>query len=280
MDPEIVRPYWMTDDMYDSWLGLYTEAGGSGVAGSADRATEQFRDLAEYDTWFPGIRREDDAIRYTNNPEATYFNNIAAFRNTIEGLGMGMNPDIFNEDYISLIMGDTSPDEFEQRVNTFYDRVLKAGSDTQQWYAESLGIEMTTPALIASLMSERVEDAVFTKQITMAEIGGAAAQNDYDLSTSFVTLLEQAGMERDKAQKFFGTADSILPILGVLASRHGDPDDTFDIMELAQADVLMDAKQSSRIGRLVAQEQSTFTGGKQIEYVSDQAGGVTGLDTV
>ena len=279
MDP-IVRPFWMTQVMYDEWLRLYADAGGSGVAGSADRATELFRELPTYDTWFPGMRREDGAMRYAINPEATYYNNIASFRNTIEGLGMGMNPDIFNEDYISLIEGDTSPDEFESRVNTFYDRVLKAGSDTQQWYAESLGIEMTTPALIASLMSDRVEDAVFTKQITMAEIGGAAAMNDYDLSTAFVTLLEQAGMERDKAQKFFGTADSILPVLGVLASRHGDPDDTFDIMELAQADVLMDAKQTKRIGSLVAQEKSTFTGGKQIEYASDQAGGLTGLDTV
>jgi hypothetical protein len=279
MDP-IVRPAWMTQVMYDEWLRLYADAGGSGVAGSADTATTQFRDLPQYEDWFPGIRREDGALRYANNPEATYFNNIAAYRNTIEGLGMDMNPDIFNEDFISLIEGDTSPDEFEQRVNTFYDRVLQAGDDTRAWYADSLGIDMTNQALIASLMSERIEGAVFSKQITMAEIGGAAMLNDYDLSSEFVTLLEQAGMERDKAQKFFGTADSILPILGVLASRHGDPDDTFDIMELAQADVLMDAKQTRRIGSLVAQEQSTFTGGKQIEYESNQAGGVTGLDTV
>ena len=110
MDP-IVRPFWMTEAMYETWLRLYTEAGGSGVAGSADRATEQFRDLPEYEAWFPGIRREDGALRYTNSPEATYYNNIAAFRSTVEGLGIGMNPDIFNEEYIDLIEGDTSPDE-------------------------------------------------------------------------------------------------------------------------------------------------------------------------
>jgi hypothetical protein len=279
MDP-IVRPSWMTQVMYDRWLLLYTEAGGSGVNGSADRATELFRELPEYRTWFPGILREDGALRYTNNPEATYFNNIAAFRNTVEGLGMGMNPDIFNEDYISLIEGDTSPDEFNQRVNTFYDRVMTAGGDTRQWYADSLGIAMTDQALLASLMSDRVENAVFNKQITMSEIGGAAMLNSYDLSTAFVTQLEQAGMKRDEAQKFFGTADSITSVLQVLAQRHGDPDDSFDIMELAQADILMDAEQSSRIQRLVAQEQSTFTGGKQIEYAADQAGGLAGLDTV
>lgn len=278
MDP-IVRPHWMSQVMYDEWLRLYADAGGSGVAGSADRATEQFRDLPQYDAWFPGIRREDGALRYPSNPEATYYNNIASYRNTVEGLLI--DPDVFNEDYINLIEGDTSPAEFAQRANAEHERILSSGVDTREWYANSLGLNMTDEGLLASLLSPRVEQAVFERRITMAEIGGQASMRNFDITTEFVGLLEQAGMDLREAQQMFGSADRMLPMLGALAARHGDPDDTFDIREFAQAATLDDPEQLARLDRLRAQEESTFTGGKQLEVASSrETGGLTGLTDV
>jgi hypothetical protein len=232
--------------------------------------------LPEYDSWFPGLRREDGGLRFGNTPEATYFSNIAAYRNTVEGLRM--NPDIFIEDYIDLITGDTSPDEFEKRVNSLYERVLKQGVDIREWYATNLGVEMTDEGLLASLMSSRVEGAVFNRQITMAEIGGEAAMRNYDLSTEFVNLLEQGGMDRGEAQNLFGSAQRILPLLDGLAKRHADTDDTFDIVEFASAaSDIADATQMNRIDRLRAQEQSMFTGGGAIDVTRERDLRLTGL---
>ncbi len=267
----------MTNAMYQEWLSYYLEAGGSGVANSNERATEMFRQSALYESYFPGIKREDGSIRYASNPEQTYFANISAFRNTVEGLGM--QADVFNEDYIDLIEGDTSPSEFESRANSLYDRVLSSAPDIRDYYAENFGVNMSDEGILASLMSTRVEQAVFDRQLSMSEIGGEASVRNFDITTEFVGMLEQQGMERREAQRFFGSAEALLPVLGAMAARYGDPDDTFDIMEFAEANVLGDPTQRSRISRLMAQEESAFTGGASIELVRDRSGGVAGLAT-
>lgn len=277
MASEIVKEPWMTDEMFNEWVNLYVDAGGSGVAGSAGRATALFRELPEYEKWFPGIKREDGNVRYDNNPELTYYNNINAFRNTVEGFKM--TADTFNEDYISLIEGDVSPAEFEQRTNSLYDRVLKGGAETRDWYAQNLGIPMTDEGMLASLMSNRVETALFNREITLAEIGGQSSMQGFDLTTSFVEMLaDEGGMDRKEANRMFGSAASLLPALGALARRHGDPDDTFDITEFAEASALDDPIQLARMGRLQSAEQSQFTGGAEVEFERNRAtGGVSGL---
>ena len=200
---------------------------------------------------------------------------MIAFRNTVSGLEM--EPSIFDEEYIDLIMGDVSPDEFTTKVNALEARVMSQGPGIRDYYAELLGIDMTRAGILASLMSERVETAVLNRQITMAEIGGEAAGREYDLSAEFVELLAQAGMDRGEAQLQFGSAERMLPVLGALAARHGDRDDSFDITEFISGSFLDDPKQMARITRLQAQEKSDFTGGAALEYARQRTGGVTGL---
>ncbi len=272
---EIVRPGWMTDEMYQEWFGYYLDAGGEVVPDSDTRATEMFRASPNYASYFPGILREDGSVRYTTDPEQTYEANMVAFRNTVSGLEM--DPAIFDEEYIALIEGDVSPDEFTSKVAALEARVMSQGPGIRDYYADLLGIDMTRAGILASLMSDRVENAVLNRQITMAEIGGTAQDREYDLSAEFVELLAQAGMDRAEAQLQFGSADRMLPVLGALAARHGDADDTFDITEFIGGTFLDDPKQVLRIQRLRAQEESTFTGGAAVDIVRQRTGGVTGL---
>ena len=274
---EVIKPAWLPDGLYQQWLIAYTEAGGESTPGSGNYATEFIRQTPEYDSYFPGLRREDGSLRYDQNPERTYYDNINSFRNTVEGLGM--NPEIFGEEYVDLITGDTSPSEFASRADAMYARVLSTGASIRDWYGENYGLDMTDEGILASLMSERVSNAVLDKQITMAEIGGEAAMRDFDITTGFVDLLEQQGMDRGDAQRFFGTAETLLPALSRLAGRHGDVDDDFDIMELAQSEGRTGATegQMQRVRRLQAQEKSTFTGSAATDIKRDQTGGMTGL---
>lgn len=276
---DVIRPAWMSDEMYEEWLGFYLDAGGDVVAGSSNRATEQFRASSNYERYFPGIKRDDGQIRYTRNPEQTYYTNIETFRNTVEGLGM--NPDVFSGDYIDLIKGDTSPSEFASRASALEERVMSQGPAIRDWYAQNAGINMTREGILASLMSDRVDNAVLSRQITMAEIGGEGTGRGFDLSSEFVNLLAQEGMDRKDADRMFGSAERMLPTLSALAKRHGDPDDDFDITEFAQAVGLDDPEQLDRIERLGAQEESLFTGNARAGVArSRQTGSVTGLDVV
>jgi hypothetical protein len=267
----------MPPGLYDEWLAAYTDAGGAGVAGSAGVATETIRNSPSYDTYFPGLRREDGSLRYQYNPEATYFNNIESYRNAVEGIGM--NPEIFGEEYIDLIEGDTAPQEFVQRVNTLYDRIEMAttGSDIRNWYAENYGIDMTDKGIIASLMSDNVGQAILEKRISMAEIGGEAASRNFELTNAFVDILEAEGMNRADADRLFGSAQAMLPALQGLAIRHADPDDDFDIEEFASGVALQNPEQLARLERLRSQEQSQFTGGRQTDIALGATGGIGGL---
>ena len=135
---------------------------------------------------------------------------------------------------------------------------------------------MSREGIVASLLDQKVQSDILNRNITMAEIGGEAAQRDFDITTGFVDMLADQGFDRGEANKLFGSAQRMLPMLGALASRHGDPDDSFDISEFTDA-YLNDPEQQKRITRLQAQEASTFTGGAQLDYVRGQSGGVTGL---
>lgn len=273
----LVIPSWMPDGLYQQWEALYLAAGGNGVEGADAVATQLLRESPEYVTYFPGIKREDGSIRFAgNNPEQQYMANMAAFKNTVDDL-LDINPDVFTQEYVDLIEGDVSPREFTQRANALYDRVMQQGPAIREWYATNRNIDMTDSAILASLMSDRVEEAVFNRELTMAEIGGTASRHNFDITTQFVDMLADNGMELERAKQLFGTAEGLLPMLSALAGRHGDADDTFDIEELAAATEFSDVYQSQRMDRLQAQEASSFTGGAAIDYVRDQRGGLTGL---
>jgi hypothetical protein len=275
---ELVIPDWMPDGLFEQWKAEYLAAGGNGVEGAAAIATQRVRASAEYETYFPGIKREDGSIRFAGaNPEQQYMANIAAFRNTVQDL-LDINPDLFTQEYVDLIEGDVSPREFTTRANALYTRVMEAGDAIRQWYADAHGIDVTNSAILASLMSRRVEEAVFNREITMAEIGGTASQYNFAITDQFVDMLADNGMDRERAQRLFGTAEGLLPMLGALAGRHGDADDTFDIEELAASTEFYDPYQTARMRRLEAQEASAFTGGAAIDYRRNERGGVSGLN--
>jgi hypothetical protein len=273
---EVVRPTWMTDEMYQEWLGFYLDAGGDAVAGASNRATELFRESPNYERYFPGIKREDGQVRYAVNPEQTYYANIQSYRNTVENAGM--NPDVFGEEYVDLIRGDTSPSEFASRTNAIQDRVLQQGPAIRDFYAANYGLDMSNEGILAGLMSSRVNDAILSRQITMAEIAGEGISRGFDIGAEFANMLaSEADMDRAEAMRMFGSADRVLPLLNALAVRHGDPDDDFDIYEFAQGYAMGDAEQTSRFRNLEAAEASMFTGGAQVDIVRDRQGGARGL---
>ncbi len=229
---------------------------------------------AMYDYHFAGNRRPDGTLRLDENQ---YLSRKQGYRDAILAVNPNMNPEVFEEEFSLLIEGGVDETEFGRRVDALYTRVLTQGPDIREYYGANFGISMTDEGILASLMSPRVQDAVLAKQLTMAEIGGEASIRNYDITNEFVTMLEQAGMDREAAQRMFGSADRLLPALQSLAARHGDPDDTFDITEFAGAAFLDDAEQVRRVTRLTAQEESLFTGGAGVDIVRSQSGGVSGL---
>jgi len=174
-------------------------------------------------------------------------------------------------------MGDVSPREMTSRIEAAYERIIDATPAIRQFYSDNFGIEMTDAAIIASVLKPSLGEQVLNKQISMAEIGGEAATRGYEIAGAMTEELFRAGLGRDQAAGLFGAAATQLPILDVLAKRHQDPDDDFDLEEFIGAGIYDDPEQRRRMRRLVAQERSLFASGQGGAARSRATGGVTGL---
>jgi hypothetical protein len=266
-DYGILMP-WMPDELIQIYNDAYVEYG------DPDFAWAAVRQSPAYDQYFAGNRREDGTVRMT---EQEYVAVKEGYNDVF--LSVGLNPKLFEEQYLALIEGDVSPDELmRDRVLPVYERILEATPDIMARYANDWGLEMTPAAILAAALDpDGVGTQILNKQIALSEIGGEAAESGYNIDIEYAERLQEAGLDRGTADQLFSKAENMMPVLQTLAARHADPDDTFDLEEFVSGELFQDPKERRRVRRLMAQESSTFTGGAQLDYVRSRTGGVAGL---
>jgi hypothetical protein len=259
---------WMPRRLVRMYVEEFIEHGDTELAWARVQASD------EYEMFFPGNRRRDGTLRYT---EMQYAQVIENFEQTISNVGV--NPRLFRDQFGELIRGGVDPTEFGQRVSAVTERVRFASEDIQAQYRDLWGFEITNAGLIASVMDPQgLGQEILNRRITMAEIGGEAAESGFDLRRGFIDQLFDADMSKVQADALFGEAANVLPALQVLASRHADPDDDFDIYEFSNAMVFDDPFQRRRMRRLFNQERASFQEGGSFTVARDQAGGLAGLE--
>lgn len=259
---------WLKGPLLAAYVRAFIEHGEPELAWAAVRQTD------EYETVFAGNRREDGTVRWD---ELTYMSIKEDFQDTIRSVGV--NPRVFEGKYRLLFEGNKSPAEFASQIDAIYERVALGGQEVEDAYFDRLGIvNGNRAALIASLIDNDIHDALLDKRITVAEITGEAATQGFDVG-DLAERLEEADFNRAGARDLFGTAADLVPELSVLAQRHADPDDDFDINEFAAAAAFNDPDQSRRIRRLLSQERASFQQSGALGVRTDQrTGGLTGLD--
>lgn len=268
-------PAWIRDNPRAKALWIE----GAGEFGY-DNALEYIQQQDIYDTWFPGNRRDDGSLRYT---EGEYLSAIDGYKTRLQAVGV--EPSVFAETFVKLIEGDVSPAEFwDERVAPTYDRVIERGEGMMDRYASDWDLEMTREALFVSLLDPDVlGHKILNRQIGISELRYEAdIAFGTDVSNRYKDLTEELydrGYGVDQVRSTFQEADTMMPVLNVLAGRHADPDDTFDLDEFTAASLFNDPGQARRMRRLLAQEESSFTGNKITGYRnSDKTGGLSGLD--
>jgi hypothetical protein len=260
---------WLPPEALNRLVELYFEIG------DAVQAWVQMRLDPRYEQWFPGNLTDDGRPRYA---EELYANIIGRYDSVMEGVGLG---DSLRHRYGEWIAGDVTPDEAAARIIPMYERIVSQSQQLKQWYAENYGLVMTDRALLLSALDPGLGEQILTKQISIAEIGGEALESDFNVDLAFATrMFEEGQVTRTEAESIFQRAEGFLPVLNVLASRHADPDDDFNLDEFVAADLFADPEQRRRMNSLIAQERSLFTGGAQTEVMLSRAGGLAGLESV
>lgn len=244
--------------------------------GNANLAIEAVRARPEYQTFFPGNQREDGTVRYQ---EEVYQSIVESFEDSI--LSIGLNPDVFSEQFPSLIEGLVSPDEFNSRINMVYTRVIDATPEVAARLNDFYGAGLNVNAVLASFMDPDLGQAILEKRVAVSEVAAEASRRRFNVTREFSEMLYEAGTDTSsEAAQFFGLAEGTLPILQGLAARHADPDDDFDLEEFAAGMIFDDARQRQRMRLLVSQEESDFARSPEPVARAQQgvyAGGLTGL---
>jgi hypothetical protein len=274
MTPEEVRVAfaWLPNEAIQAYIDAFVDSGDDTVAWA------QVRTHKNYEQWFPGNLTADGRPRYSENVYAAV---TASYDDVFRSVGLsGQALKEMQAKYGDLISGEVSPQELEaDRVVPMYERILASSSFIKARYASEFGVGLSDIELLSAAMDPALGAKILEKQISLAEIGGEAAESGFGtIDKDLINRMFESGkIDRDAADRLFQQAENLLPTLNVLAARHADPDDTFDIEEFVTADIFQDPTQRRRINRLVAQEKSLFSGGSGSFVSSRTTGGVAGL---
>lgn len=220
--------------------------------GDANLALAYMRASSAYDRYFPGNRRADGSLRYT---EAEYASNIDAYRSLYREYGL--NPDLFGDQFVSLIVNDQSPAEHARRLNAAYENVLQNIPQMKQVYAEYAGIAMTDQAIFASIINPTIGEAIVNHQISVAAVGAEGLARNFNVGEAFAERLANAGVDQMAARQFFSEAEMKIPTLDQLAQRFRAGG--FDLNQFAEASVFGSAPSLRKISRLMAAEAALYT---------------------
>lgn len=258
---------WLPDELAQAFADEWVDTGDATLALAA------MRQSPNYDTYFAGNRRDDGSLRYS---EQQYKAVTEAFDAAL--LSNGVDPTHFQGRYADLIAGDVSPAEFVSRVEGVASRVLEQSDQLRQVYADYYNLDLTNEAIIASVLDPTVGDALLNRRVAVADIGAQAALKGFGIDFEQAQRITDQGITAQQAADVFGQAIEQLPVLDVLARRHNDPNDTFDLNDFLQASVFNDPEERRRIRRLLQEESSTFSRTGQT-VARSSSGAVTGLST-
>ncbi len=263
-------PLWVKgkSGLEEAWVEAWIETGDVMLAREAVRAH------SAYDTYYPGNKRDDGTVRVT---EEQHLSLVEGYQDAL--ISVGLNPGIFADNFGQLISNNVDVEEFVDRIEAVRAGIIDRAPSVAEYYSENYGIEMTPEAVYASLLDPTVAEGIINRTIAISQIGAAASEHGFGIGLLAAEALVNRDIDIFTARRFFGEAESMVPALGVLAARHNDPDDDFDLGEFTQAEIMNDPEQRRRIRRLLAQERSTFTlgSGQAATFTQDIAGQRAGL---
>ena len=241
---------------------------------NTDVALGKLRQDPIYDIYFPGNKREDKTVRYN---ESEYLAVKENYKFTLEDYGI--NAELFEDTFSSLIAGDVSPSEFKTRIAVTFEGIKNNIPQVKEFYSSNYGIDLTDEAIFAAAIKPDIGEAVLTKQIAVSQIGGEARAAGFgdEIGLAQSIELQEAGISQGQARKLFRQGQTDVQSIQELQMRSGrelSEEELFGIDEYTDAVIFQDPEELERIKKLEAEEKSRFS----LQTGAARRGGrVTGL---
>ena len=261
-------------NMPDNLLNLFANEWAR--TGDPKVAIAEVRASTEYETLFPGNKRADGTVKFD---EVTYVGLKESYMGTLAEYGVSreISESLLQDRLTSLIEGEVSAREFQQRVGAVFQGVQENIQEVQDFYATNYGIDLTEESIFLGAIDPSVGDDIVAGKVTTAQIGGEAAKAGFTVDLSTAEKLRKAGLNQQQARQFFSTAADQIPRIQELQQRGGKSvaqEDVFNLEKFTEAMLFQSPDEAEELRRLQAEEESRFSA---IGGAARQGSRVTGL---
>ena len=261
-------------NMPDNLLNLFADEWAR--TGNPKVAIAEVRGTTEYETLFPGNKRADGTVKFD---EVTYVGLKESYMGTLAEYGVSreISESLLQDRLTSLIEGEVSAREFQQRVGAVFQGVQENIQEVQDFYATNYGIDLTQESIFLGAIDPSVGEDIVAGKVTTAQIGGEAAKAGFTVDLSTAEKLRKAGLNQQQARQFFSTAADQIPRIQELQQRGGKSiaqEDVFNLEKFTEAMLFQSPDEAEELRRLQAEEESRFSA---IGGAARQGSRVTGL---
>ena len=261
-------------NMPDNLLNLFANEWAR--TGDPKVAIAEVRGTTEYETLFPGNKRADGTVKFD---EVTYVGLKESYMGTLAEYGVSreISESLLQDRLTSLIEGEVSAREFQQRVGAVFQGVQENIQEVQDFYATNYGIDLTQESIFLGAIDPSVGEDIVAGKVTTAQIGGEAAKAGFTVDLSTAEKLRKAGLNQQQARQFFSTAADQIPRIQELQQRGGKSvaqEDVFNLEKFTEAMLFQSPDEAEELRRLQAEEESRFSA---IGGAARQGSRVTGL---
>ena len=261
-------------NMPDNLLNLFADEWAR--TGNPKVAIAEVRGTTEYETLFPGNKRADGTVKFD---EVTYVGLKESYMGTLAEYGVSreISESLLQDRLTSLIEGEVSAREFQQRVGAVFQGVQENIQEVQDFYATNYGIDLTEESIFLGAIDPSVGEDIVAGKVTTAQIGGEAAKAGFTIDLSTAEKLRKAGLNQQQARQFFSTAADQIPRIQELQQRGGKSvaqEDVFNLEKFTEAMLFQSPDEAEELRRLQAEEESRFSA---IGGAARQGSRVTGL---
>lgn len=248
-----------------------------------DISSEQMMDLLRYDSRYNTNylkRFSANEARAKNGlpmlDEKTYLTMEQGYKQLFESYNLKTFAN--QSQYDSLIAGDVSVAEAQNRVSLAYDTVLKGDPNTLKAF-EQYYPELSTSDLVATVLDPKTQMPALQRKIQSAEIGGAAIAQGLNASAAasqiaaarqqYTNVTEgtigsdaimNAGITKATAAAGYEKVAGELPIANKLSAIYGNTLGQYGQVESEQANILGLASAKRKKEMLTAREAASFAG--------------------
>ena len=260
----------MPDNLLDMFADEWAKTGNPNVAIAEVRGT------TEYETLFPGNKRADGTVKFD---EVTYVGLKESYMGTLAEYGVSreISESLLQDRLTSLIEGEVSAREFQQRVGAVFQGVQENIQEVQDFYSDNYDIDLTQESIFLGAIDPSVGEDIVAGKITTAQIGGEAAKAGFDIELTTAEKLRKAGLNQQQARRFFSLAADQIPRIQELQQRGGKAvaqEDVFNLEKFTEAMVFQSPDESEELRLLESEEASRFS---PIGGPARQGSRVTGL---